>query len=315
MLFIGIDIGGTKIAAGLVSVDGEIESFTRIPTPATSGAELEDAIVGLVQDLDERGDVAGVGVAVPGFIDERGSTVYYAPNVAWRAEPLRATLGDRLNTDVTIENDANAAGWAEYRFGAGRGFRHMTMLTLGTGVGGAIIADGHLLRGGFGSAGELGHIRVAENGLECGCGAHGCLEQYGSGRALLRIVESRARDLTTSSRLSSIVAGDGHVDPDDVRHLLEEGDPDAHAALREVGMWVGRGCASIAAVLDPQIFVIGGGLSVAGKALLDPIHESFRAEMSARGFHPEPEFAIAELGNNAGVIGAADLARTRSRLD
>lgn len=315
MYAIGIDIGGTKIAGGLVSPDGTVSELQRVPSPATSAAEMEDAIVEMAISLMQDRDISGIGIAAAGFIDSAGSTVFYAPNISWRSEPLRDKLETRISAHVVIENDANAAGWAEYRFGAGRGFSHMTMLTVGTGVGGAIVLDGKLFRGGFGAAGELGHVRVVDDGLLCGCGARGCLEQYASGRALLRFASERASTLPANAPLRVALESDGSIDSLVLRTLLEAGDIDARAALTDLAVWLGRGCASIAAVLDPEIFVIGGGVAAAGSALLDPTRESFEREMSARGFHPEPVFAIAELVNDAGVVGAADLARERSRLD
>jgi glucokinase len=315
MYAIGIDIGGTKIAAGVVSVDGVVSDIIRRPSPASSAAEMEDAIVDIAMSLLDGRDVSGVGIAAAGFIDAEGSLVYYAPNISWRAEPLREKLEQRIGTNVFIENDANAAGWAEYKFGAGRNFSHVTMLTVGTGVGGAIIIDGRLVRGGFGAAGELGHVRVVDDGLLCGCGARGCLEQYASGRALLRFASDRASELPPGASLRLALETEGTMDARALRELLEQGDPDARAALNDVAHWLGRGCASIAAVLDPQIFIIGGGVADAGEALLAPLRQAFVDEMSARGFHPEPVFAIAELVNDAGIVGAADLARERSRLD
>src|SRR5690606_28013152 len=143
---------------------------------------IVDVVADLVRELGDGAEVAAAGVAAAGFVDEAQSTVYYAPNINWRREPLRDDLRTRLpGLDITIDNDANAAGWAEYRFGAGRGADDMTMLTIGTGVGGAIVIGGQLFRGGFGVAGEIGHLRVVPGGLPCGCGQRGCIEQYGSG--------------------------------------------------------------------------------------------------------------------------------------
>ena len=183
---IGIDIGGTKIAGALVSPDGEIVREARVPTPAKDPDAIAEAVVALINELSEGVDVVAAGVAAAGFVDAARSNIVYAPNLSWRNEPFKAKLDAKLDIPVFIDNDANAAGWAEYRFGAGRGYRHMVMLTIGTGVGGAIITDGRLLRGGFGVAAELGHIRHIPNGRLCGCGRHGCIEQYGSGTALLR---------------------------------------------------------------------------------------------------------------------------------
>lgn len=310
---IGIDIGGTKIAGGLVAEDGTIVRQERRPTPAGDGAAIIGAVVEVVESLRSGEQVAGVGVAAPGFIDAAQSTVYYTPNIPWRSEPLRADLSARLpGLDITIDNDANAAGWAEYRFGAGRGRRDMTLLTIGTGVGGAIVTDGRLLRGGFGAAAEIGHMRVVPGGLPCGCGQRGCIEQYGSGRALLRIANEIADQRGIGQALAAARAEHGELDGHHVYELIVAEDPGALFALRELGGWLGQAAASLSAVLDPELFVFGGGVAAAGELLLEPIREAYLAHLPARGFHPEPEFATAELVNDAGVVGAADLARTHA---
>ena len=310
---IGIDIGGTKIAGALVDDEGEILLEERRPTPAGDAGAIVDTVVGMIGRLSRGREVAAAGVAAAGFIDAAQSTVYYAPNINWRNEPLRQRLLERLDIDITVDNDANAAGWAEFRYGAGRLYSDMTMLTLGTGVGGAVVTQDRLFRGGFGAGAEIGHLRVVPDGLPCGCGARGCIEQYGSGRALLRMANGIAdvggigRGLADARRVSGELTGD------QVGELIGAGDPGALQALRELGGWLGAACASLAAVLDPQVFVFGGGVAMAGDVLLDPIRESFLAHLPARGFHPEPKFAIAELVNNAGVVGAADLARIHAQ--
>ncbi len=295
MYSIGIDIGGTKIAGAVVDDQGVIISKLQVPSPAHNALLMEHAIVGLIQELSKGNNVASAGVAAAGFIDAGQSMVYYAPNIAWRNEQLKDKLEARIDLPIVIENDANAAGWAEYRFGAGKSFTHMTMLTLGTGVGGAIIANGELFTGGFGAGAELGHLRVEPNGLECGCGQRGCIEAYGSGRALLRYLREET--------------GINDLDAERGKKLLESGDDAAWRALNTLGAWVGVACASLSAVLDPQVYVIGGGVAAAGEHLLKPIRESFVKNVSAQGYHPEPEFRIAEMVNDAGVVGAADLAR------
>ena len=308
---IGIDIGGTKVAGALVSEAGEILRLERRSTPAGDPVAIVDLVVGLIQELREGEDVTAAGVAAAGFIDNTQSIVYYAPNINWRSEPFRQHLSELLpGIDVTIDNDANAAGWAEYRFGAGRGATDMTLLTIGTGVGGAVVADGRLLRGGFGAAGEIGHLRVVPGGLPCGCGARGCIEQYGSGRALLRMANEIADAGGIGQNLADVRAANaGVLDGTAVAALIEDRDAGALAALRELGGWLGQACASIGAVLDPQLFVFGGGVAIAGESLLEPIREAYLAHLPARGFHPEPAFTTAELVNDAGVVGAADLAR------
>jgi glucokinase len=307
---IGIDIGGTKIAGGVVTELGEIVAERRVPTPAGDSRAIVDAVVEMITSLQsEHGDVVAAGVAAPGFIDAAQSTVYYTPNIAWRNEPLRALLSERLDLHITIDNDANAAGWAEFRFGAGRLASDMTMLTIGTGVGGAIVAQDRLLRGGFGTGGELGHLRVVPDGLPCGCGARGCIEQYGSGRALLRMAGEVADRPGPGAALAAVREAKGELTGHDVSELMKAGDPGAIEALRELGGWLGQAAASLSVVLDPQVFVFGGGVAQSGELLLAPVREAYLAHLPARGYHPEPEFVIAELVNDAGVVGAADLAR------
>ncbi|MDJ0334976.1 ROK family glucokinase [Salinibacterium sp. G-O1] len=309
MQAIGIDIGGTKIAGAVVTEDGLIVDEERVATNAGDSEAIVDAVVEMVQSLASRHQIAAVGVAAPGFIDVEQSTVYYTPNINWRNEPLRDRLTQRLALPVTIDNDANAAGWAEYRFGAGRTVSDMTMLTIGTGVGGAIVTRGGLFRGGFGTGAEIGHMRIVPDGLPCGCGARGCIEQYGSGRALLRMANEIADVGGIGLPLAEARRLEGELDGSILGAFISEGDPGALRALEQLGHWLGQACASLSAVLDPEMFVFGGGVSVAGDLLLDPIRDSYRENLPARGYHPEPQFVIAELVNNAGVVGAADLAR------
>ena len=310
MYSIGIDIGGTKIAGALVDESGQIVNELRVPTPVEDPAALVDAVVSVIRDLRADHEVLGAGVAMAGFIDAAQSAVIYGTNFGWKNYPLKAEIEAKLDIPVIVENDANAAAWAEYRFGAGKGYQHMVMLTLGTGVGGAVIVDGRMLRGGFGVAGELGHMRVVPNGVECGCGQRGCIESYASGTALVRT----ARELVASgdplgSRLSELAEQAGELTGVQVYEAILEGDAGARKLLADVGSWTGQAIASLSAILDPQIVVIGGGVSAAGELLLGSIRESFREHMPAAGFRPELEIVTAEFVNDAGVVGAADLAR------
>jgi glucokinase len=306
---IGIDIGGTKIAGAVVDELGAIVRSERVPTPAGDSAALEDAVVAMIRELSAAEEISAVGVAAAGFIDAAQSTVYYAPNIDWRNEPFREKLEARVGTTVVVENDANAAGWAEFRFGAGRMVSDMVMLTIGTGVGGAVVANDRLFRGGFGAGAELGHLRVVPGGIACGCGQHGCLEQYGSGRALMRMANEIADAGGIGQALARARDDHGALDGAIVGGLIAAHDPGALAALRQLGRWLGEAAASLSAVLDPQRFVFGGGVAVAGELLLAPVREAFLEHLPARGYHPEPDFVIAELVNDAGVVGAADLAR------
>ena len=307
---IGIDIGGTKIAGAVVDEFGAIVREDRVPTDASSPMEIENAVVAMIERLsDGPEEIAGAGVAAAGFIDAAQSTVYYAPNINWRHEPFREKLEARLDLPVIIENDANAAGWAEFQFGAGRLVSDMAVLTIGTGVGGAIISNDRLFRGGFGAGAEIGHMRVVPGGLPCGCGAHGCIEQYGSGRALQRMAGELADAAGIGKTLAEVRSRTGELSGGAIFELIMAGDPGALAALRQLGDWLGQACASLGAILDPQLFVFGGGVAQAGELLLEPIRLAYLDNLPARGFHPEPEFKIAELVNDAGVVGAADLAR------
>ena len=312
---IGIDIGGTKIAGALVDEAGQIITQLRKPTPAGDAHALENIVVEMINELSDGTDAVAAGVAAAGFIDATQSIVYYAPNINWRHEPFREKLEERVSVPVIIENDANAAGWAEFRFGAGKHSSDMVMLTIGTGVGGAIVANDRLFRGGFGAGAELGHMRVVPNGLPCGCGANGCIEQYGSGRALQRYANTLADAGGIGQALADVRGKSGnYLHGADIAALIEQDDPGALQALRQLGDWLGQACASFAAILDPQVFVFGGGVAAAGEKLLAPVRQAFLSTLPARGYHPEPEFRIAELVNDAGVVGAADVARTRHLL-
>ncbi|KQR54376.1 glucokinase [Leifsonia sp. Leaf336] len=312
---IGIDIGGTKIAGAVVDELGAIVREDRVPTDASRPEEIENAVVAMIERLsDGPEEIAGAGVAAAGFIDAAQSTVYYAPNINWRHEPFREKLEERIDLPVIIENDANAAGWAEFRYGAGRLVSDMVILTIGTGVGGAIVSNDRLFRGGFGAGAEIGHMRVVPGGLPCGCGAHGCIEQYGSGRALQRMANELADAGGIGQVLADVRSRNGSLTGSDISALIMAGDPGALAALRQLGDWLGQACASLGAVLDPQLFVFGGGVAQAGELLLEPIRLAYLENLPARGFHPEPEFKIAELVNDAGVVGAADLARVHAAL-
>jgi glucokinase len=254
----------------------------------------------------------GVGVGPAGDINPNPSTVLFAPNIAWRDEPLGRDLSRLTGLPVTIENDANAAAWGEFRYGAGRDVDDQLMITVGTGVGGGVIAGGRLLRGGYGVAGEIGHLCVVPDGRQCGCGNRGCFEQYGSGSALVRAAREAAVGPSLLARdLLERAGGDpaGITGPL-ITAAAQDGDRFAIEQLRSLGQWLGHGIASLVAVLDPAVIVIGGGVSEAGDLLLDPIRDTFASTLTGRGYRPQAEIRPAVLGNRAGMIGAADLART-----
>ncbi|ACQ80158.1 glucokinase, ROK family [Beutenbergia cavernae DSM 12333] len=308
---IGVDIGGTKIAAGVVDPDGNVLRLVRHGTSSDDPAEIERAVVDAVQELRAEHEVGAVGVAAAGFVDAERSRVRFAPNIAWRDHALRDSLATHIDLPIVVENDANAAGWAEFRFGAGRDAEHMVLLTVGTGLGGAIVTGGSLLRGAFGAAGEVGHMQLVPDGQLCGCGHAGCWEQYASGRALVR--DTKAALVTTPERADALLRLAGG-DPEDVTgpHVTEAaraGDPLALELLEDLGAALGTGIADLAALLDPEVVVVGGGVADAGDLLLAPARRAFTEQLFARGFRPEPVIVTARLGNDAGVVGVADLAR------
>ena len=309
----GIDVGGTKIAGGVVDTDGTILAQARVESPATDSDAIENAIEQVVRLLQLDHAITSVGVGAAGFVDKERSTVMFAPNLAWRDEPMKADLERRLNLPVVVENDANVAAWGEFEFGAGKDVVDLLLVTVGTGVGGGIVLDGELYRGGFGVAAEIGHLRVERNGRACGCGNRGCWEQYASGSALVRGARKAAEN--GSLLAQGLLDRAGGVPRDITGPMISEaaaqGDRFAIEQVELLGQWLGEGIAQLAAVLDPAVAVIGGGVSEVGDLLLDPIRASFRNNLTARGHRPELEIRKAELGNAAGMIGAADLARRR----
>lgn len=308
MKTIGIDIGGTKIAAGVVE-GGTVVAQTRRATDALDPGAIEAAVVDAVSELRADHDIVGVGVAAAGFVSPERDGMVFAPNIAWRDYPLRERLAQGIDLPIVIENDANAAGWAEFRFGAGRDARSMVCLTMGTGLGGAIIIDGQLLRGTFGAAAELGHIRVVPDGHYCGCGHAGCWEMYASGRALTRAArmalitdEDRAGELRARAE-----ADGGKLRGPHVTAAAAAGDQLARELVTDLGRWLGAGIADLAAILDPEMVVIGGGVADTGDLVLEGARAEYRAQLSARGYRPELRIELARMGNDAGIVGAADL--------
>jgi glucokinase len=309
-LTIGVDIGGTKIAAGVVDEEGTILETHKVPTPSTPQG-IVDAICSAVAGAGEGHEIEAVGIGAAGYVDDKRATVLFAPNIDWRHEPLKDEVEQRVGLPVVAENDANAAAWGEYRFGAGQGHEDVICITLGTGLGGGIIIGNKLRRGRFGVAAEFGHIRVVPDGLLCGCGSQGCWEQYASGRALVRYGKQRANATPESAEIL-LGLGDGTVDGIEGKHISEaarQGDPVAVDSYRELARWVGAGLADLASLFDPSAFIVGGGLSDEGELVLDPIRKSFRRWLIGGRFRPHAQVVAAQLGGRAGLVGAADLAR------
>ncbi len=310
-LAIGVDVGGTKVAAGVVDEDGVILASTRRPTPSTSPEDVERTIAEVVAELRAEHEVVAVGIGAAGFVSNDRATVLFAPNLAWRDEPLRDDVAALVGLPVVVENDANAMAWGEYRFGAGRGEKHLVCVTVGTGIGGGIVLDGQLYRGRHGIGAEFGHVQVVSGGRRCGCGQHGCWEQYCSGRALLH----EAREIADvqrgwGKRLLELGGGRPEgIEAQEVTTAAREGDEAALACFEEIGGWLGQGLADLAALLDPGRFVIGGGVADAGELLLGPARRTFGERLTGGTHRPHADIVAAQLGNHAGLVGAADLAR------
>ena len=313
MYAIGVDIGGTKIAAGVVDENGKILAQTRVSTQPDDASSIDEAISTVYRELSADYEIGAVGLAAAGFVSPDRTSVLFAPNIAWRNYPIADRVAALIGTQVPIvvENDANAAGWAEFRFGVGQQASDMLMLTVGTGLGGAVVIDNKLVRGRWGVAAEVGHMRVVPSGHYCGCGHEGCWEQYASGSALVR--DARAAATSRPNDAAQILdLADGQ--PEKINGPLvtvaaQTGDPLAIELLADLGRWIGEGAASVAALLDPELIVIGGGVGAAGDLLLKPAREAFASALPARGHRPEARIELAALGNEAGIVGAADLAR------
>ncbi len=312
-LTIGIDVGGTKVLGGVVDEAGKVLTTARKDTPRQGGSALTQTIADVAKELLAQHSVASVGVSAAGFVSSDRKTMLATPNIAdWNGVDLDHQLTKLIGLPVVIENDANAAAWGEAKFGAGKNQDHMMMLTVGTGIGGGIVVNGALYRGAFGIAAEFGHMRVVPEGHICGCGARGCFEQYASGNALLR----HAREAINASpevARNLLSRGDGTVaglTGQAITDAARDGDPVALAAFNTTGQWLGAGIASLAVLLDPACVVIGGGVIDAGEILLKPTRESLERNMPFAGKHPYPQIIAAQLGNEAGLVGVADLARS-----
>ena len=314
MLTVGVDLGGTKCLGVVVDAGGRVVDEHRLPTP--SGA---DAVMSTVEScaatLVDRvgvgvGGVAGIGVGLPGLVDDNG-TLRYAPNLPGVAEVpvgelLRSRFGD---VRVVVENDASCAGWGEREGGAGQSIDNLVAITLGTGIGGGIVLGGRLYRGAHGFAGEVGHMVVDPYGPPCPCGQRGCWERFASGSGLGRL----AREAAHAGRGHRVVELAGR-DPESVRgeHVTQaaaEGDAEALAVLASYAWWVALGLANLANAFDPELFVLGGGLVEAGELLLAPVRSAFSSLVEGVEHRPPVDIVPAALGEHAGAIGAALLAR------
>lgn len=305
---IGIDIGGTNLKAGVLDARGAVMSKVSRPTEADGGFEhVFGRLVQLVDDLlaegkHDRASIDGIGVGVPGPLSHARGFLYGAPNLpGWVNIPLRDKFSDATRLRVVVENDANSAAFGEYIAGAGRGAADLILLTLGTGIGGGVILGGRLIRGHFDNAGEVGHLIAAPGGRPCPCGQKGCLERYGSANAVsLRYAEALHGDAAR--------AHEDEVSAHEVANRALAGDPLAAAIWDETCYYLATACVTLQHVLNPERIIIGGGMAEAGAQLFDPIRAHFK-KLTWQIAPDHPEIVPAELGNDAGMIGAAALAR------
>ncbi|MEO6531058.1 MAG: ROK family protein [Specibacter sp.] len=265
--WIGVDIGGTKIAVGLINDSGEVLAHSQCPTPQ-GGEAIADSVAQLLGAFTADRPGAVVGVAVPGYVSTDHRTVANAANLELADTHLAELIEDRIRVNTVVVNDANAALWAEYRFGAARRVQDVVMVTVGTGIGGGLLVNGQLVSGAHGFAGEVGHMVVAPGGRPCGCGSRGCLDRYASGTALGHPIHSEAD-------------------------------------FAEIGRWLGVGLSQVVMLLDPGVILLGGGVSAAGTALTVPTQQTLNALLAEHGRETAPPVRVAQLGPDAGFIGAA----------
>ncbi|MBE5847405.1 MAG: ROK family glucokinase [Lachnospiraceae bacterium] len=303
---IGVDIGGTTVKLGLFDAAGNILEKWEIPTRTENGGEkiLPDIADAIAAKLAENGvaktDVIGIGVGAPGPIDDEG-VVHAAVNLGWGTFNINETLQGLTGIATVSGNDANVAALGEMWKGGGKGYRNLVVVTLGTGVGGGIIVNGQMLTGCLGAAGEIGHIHIEDHETAvCGCGNSGCLEQYASATGITRLGRLMLEKTSEPS-----VLRDGEVSAKAVFDAVKAGDAVAIRIAEQFGDYLGKGLAAVGSVLNPEVFVVGGGVSKAGTVLFDYIEKNYRKYV----FHGsrEAKFVLATLGNDAGIVGAAKL--------
>ncbi|MBZ5734299.1 ROK family protein [Nocardioides sp. TRM66260-LWL] len=309
-LVVGVDVGGTKVLAA------EVDDRARVLATATRSTPgrrvelglLEGALTEAVEEVADGRPVAAVGLAAAGFVDRAGERVMFAPHLPWRGEAVRARLAERWGTTVVLDNDANCAARAEVAHGEAAGVPEAVVVTLGTGIGGAVVLGGRVHRGRNGMAGEFGHMQVVPDGLPCECGSRGCWEQYSSGNALARFARERiGRERTSLAALCGGVP-ERLVGPM-VTEAAEQGDAVALQAFASVGDWLGVGIANLVAALDPDVVVVGGGVSSAGDLLLEPARAALTRSLVGASHRRVPPVRLARFGPEAGVVGAAVMAR------
>ena len=301
-MYVGVDVGGTKVLAVEISETGAVVRTAHDSTPGRGDpvSELEDALTRAVEAVRDGRPLTAVGVAAAGFVESTGETVRFAPHLPWREEPVRERLATRWGAHVVLDNDAHCAAEAELAIGAGRDAASFLLVNIGTGIGGGLVLDGRVWRGADGMAGEFGHMQVVPDGLDCECGLRGCWEQYCSGRALERVVR---------------VGLGSHLDGPQVTALALAGDEIARQAFATIGTWLGVGLANLVAAFDPALLVVGGGVSTVGELLLEPARQALARSLVGSAHRTVPPIVPAALGSEAGAVGAAMLARRSGGFD
>jgi glucokinase len=293
-----VDVGGTKVLAVGLADAGEdcvVASSVQVAMPGSSAsdADLEEVVAQAALDVAAGRPLSGVGLSAAGLVDRAGERVRFAAHLPWRDAPVRERLQARVGAPVVLENDANCAAHAELVAGALRGVSSALLVTVGTGIGGAVVVDGRVVRGANGMAGEFGHMQVVPDGLACECGLRGCWEQYCSGRALERVMR---------------VSLGSHLDGSEVADLARGGNPTARQAFANVGTWLGVGIAGLVSAFDPETVVVGGGVSAVGDLLLEPARRGLLDSLQATAYREIPSLVPARFGPEAGAVGAALLA-------
>jgi len=308
LLTVGIDVGGTNVRAGVVDAKGVVLDTVRVRTPTTDDA-LENAIASVTRELAGRHPVAAVGLAVAGFVTADRRRVRFAPHLSWRDAPVADRVRDRIGLPVVLEHDGNAAAVAEYRYGAARGSGVVVLVAIGTGIGGALLVDGEVYRGAYGIAPELGHLRVIPDGRPCPCGKSGCWERYCSGTALAATAVELLAAASAGASVLHAVTGVGRVTGRLVAEAAAAGDPVGVRAVSELARWLGEGLAIVADVYDPELVVIGGGVSDSAPLFLDEARAHYATVVTGAGHRPLARVEPARLGGgDAGMIGVAALA-------
>lgn len=308
-MIVGVDIGGTKVLAGEVTAEGEVRRTALRFTPGrrVPAHLVENALTEAVMEVAGDEPLEAVGLAAAGFVDVTRTRVLFAPHLPWRGDDVVERLSARWGVPVIMDNDANCTALAEAAYGAARGASSTVLVTLGTGIGGALMFGDQLWRGAGGMAGEFGHQQVVPGGAACQCGRAGCWEQYCSGNALVRHARTR---LGASPALTRVTDGDpGALTGPMVTAAAADGDAVALAAFRSVGDWLGVGLANLVASFDPALLVVGGGVSAAGRLLLDPARAALARSLVGADDRVVPPLVPAALGPQAGLVGAAWMAR------